>query len=905
MVSEESEKTYDLSELEKRVTNISAFLEVACEDTSLQLEKTVEDVSRTVPRLTYDVQLMHENALSLHTTLREVELQSRSTISSKDIGSVFERLSFLDTVKRNMEASLAVLKEAESWSSLESEVVSFLSEQSYAKAASRLSEAASSLGIFENTPEFENRRTLLTNLQNQLEASLSSALVAAINSNDVDACKNFFGIFCQIQRESEFRSYWNGSKRNGLVTLWQETALQDCGEASTVQANQSAKRRLSSFLVDFYHDMLSVLQTERISVVMIFPDPQLTLSTFITSTLSSFHPTISQRLNALAGNYGDLVLPEIIAAFKATEEFAMSTEKVMEKIGYSTLSSALTSSADDREIGSSLQRTHSRRLSKRQSFSRRLNRSSLSGTGVQVAVTQALTQDHSWEDALFEPFLEYQCDYATFEKRLLRARLKDSLKAHTSSSAGARLLREHAVDVLALADDALTRCMAFTHGYGAVGLIQSVDDLFETFFDISARNVLHSGTLSSPDAKNTMSSEDFAELDYSASDLAYFQIVLHLLEESRSILERLDSFESKLCASLVQASSAIKMLRNDPLGSYISSSTKGESALLHGSALNSIELQSLFDEIDPDRYQVQNVTTPYTPGSAPLATQKTITAQPGTLLLSGARKSITNFAKTCQTRMQSTILTPLLKHLSAYPSSQLWTSFEPSKDRQGTGGASEVVIPTFSLSPSLTIQRVAEGLLTLPRLFEVYADDDALSFSIETLPFVDEEILRIMTEGNVPSQDATEKDIRRGDTLTSPQTRPRHLSSPSLAVKVLPTSQKSLPTLILTPEAVISTWLASLALTLLSHLTSVTLPSIPSLTTNGAAQLLEDLGYLSQIAKALNVEWGDLECWREAVGLNEEDMKKKIVMRDDSKSTDKDSMYEILQTVARLRGWTP
>ena len=37
---------HGLSELERRVSQLSAAVEVACEDTSAQLEKTIEEVSR-------------------------------------------------------------------------------------------------------------------------------------------------------------------------------------------------------------------------------------------------------------------------------------------------------------------------------------------------------------------------------------------------------------------------------------------------------------------------------------------------------------------------------------------------------------------------------------------------------------------------------------------------------------------------------------------------------------------------------------------------------------------------------------------------------------------------------------------------------------------------------------------
>ncbi|KAH8107515.1 hypothetical protein DFH11DRAFT_1691648 [Phellopilus nigrolimitatus] len=686
----------------RRVSHLSAVLE---------LEKTIDEVSRTVPRLTYDLQLMQEKH------------HSQSFLNTAETGPVLDQLHFLDMVKRNMEASLV------------SEVLSFLTEQA-------LSEASKSLG-------FESRKTLMINLQNQLEAALSSALVAGINSNDVEACKKYFDIFCHIEREAD--------KRKGIVSFWQEAELRDCEEITSAKTNGRK-----------FAEVLSVLQVERVSAVSIFPDPQSTLSTFITSMLSSLHPSPSQRLNALGNFYGDLVLPELISSFKATEEFA--------KVGYSSLSpSAPRPSLDDREI--------------RQSFSRRLHRSSISVPRADFLGTGATPLDHSWEEALFEPFLEYQCDYATLEKRLLRAQLRSLLKPASSSPAGARVLAGSPT----------------------------------------------------PDANAFASGEEFAELDYSAADLASFQLVLHLLEAARSVLDRLTVFEAKLRAGLLQTANALKMARNDPFGIYVSGTTR-----------TALKLQK----------QQPHPHSAFTPNSAALSGlsgQRMPPGQSRSTLLFGAKKAVSDFAKACQVRLQETILAPLLKHLSTYPSSSVWASENPRDRRAGGAGAgaiSEVVIPTFSLSPSANIQRVAEGLLSLPRLFEVYADDDALAFSIETLPFVDEESLKAMAAEGASSVEPTEPDSR-----DAPRSRAKRLHSPSLSIKVLPPTHNpsTPPTLLLTPEAVSSAWLASLALTLLAHLTDSVLPAIPRLSSRGAAQLAEDLGYLSQIVKALNVEWETLE----------------------------------------------
>jgi hypothetical protein len=172
------------------------------------------------------------------------------------------------------------------------------------------------------------------------------------------------------------------------------------------------------------------------------------------------------------------------------------------------------------------------------------------------------------------------------------------------------------------------------------------------------------------------------------------------------------------------------------------------------------------------------------------------------------------------------------------------------------------------------MQHVAEGLLNLPRLFEVYADDDVFAFSIETLPHIDFALLESLTEpaaAEPPSMHA-----RRPSTNRTP---PNPGPPPGL-----------------TPEAIASVWLSSLGLSLLKHLTQNILPSIRSLTTGGAAQLASDLEYLGNIVSALSVESKELTRWIEVVSM-EDDAGKAMIL-------DVDSADSIFSSVARMRGWS-
>lgn len=101
----------------------------------------------------------------------------------------------------------------------------------------------------------------------------------------------------------------------------------------------------------------------------------------------------------------------------------------------------------------------------------------------------------TWDQELVEPFVDYQADYGTLEKRYLSDALRTILTEDARPNADkARLLREWSVDVFGVADEAITRCQAFTHGYGAAGLVRALESFFKSFVDQSKAEVASSKT---------------------------------------------------------------------------------------------------------------------------------------------------------------------------------------------------------------------------------------------------------------------------------------------------------------------------------------------------------------------------------------------------------------------------
>lgn len=807
----------DLAPIDKQLGDLLTRLSLLSQDTSAALEQSMHDISRTVPRLTYDLQFMRESAVSLQSSLRLVQnrvaLQASGGVETSDESDdseearthrALEQLAHLDKLKSRMESARDILAEAESWSSLEGEITSFIEDRQWTKAGERLAEANKSLRVFQSAEgEYESKRSLLVSLQNELETALSAALKEAIAEVDTQACASFHDVFRLMDRDHEFQHYYFAARRAPILQEWSKAALWDVGEGH--EEDGEDKLSFADFLPHFFSTVLTTLSGERAQMPHIFPTESAAavLSSFLQAALDDLSPSFHDRLAAAAEHYGSEALPEVIRALNSTEDFGVQVQSALDKLTINTQDGHLSGGANSSPIAASLHsgsghaaspsisvnratRAPSSAHANRMSISHRFSRS--------FGAAETPSSPSGWETLLYEPFLDLQTTYPTMEKRYLRYQLRHNpaLTAPVRKDDPSRTLQERAAAVFAMGEEAIHRCVTFTHGYGMPGLIDALNELVQNFLADNSGFLESARSLTSKSAPDEL---DFEGLDYSTEDWGAFQLGLHVLQACRGMRDSLSAFEVKLHNAIdgviptlhVSAAEAVRL-----------DTTLGAITLLQQSPLNSAELHKL-----------------------------TTTLPPTTYPLTRASDAISSFTRTSQIFLQGIILSPLKANVESYPS--LISSIADKAPRRG-----ELQLPSFSLSPTDTIARVSEGLLNLLRVFEVYAADDALAFSIETLPFVDAQSLKELVEPET-------------DTLSSEK------------------QQTSL-----SAEAVLSTWVSSLALSLLSHFTRHTLPSIRTLSSAGSAQLASDLAYVSNAVRALDVEWDDLEKWREAAECKDE-----------------------------------
>lgn len=326
-----SSSSRDLHDLERRVLGLGTTLSLITQDTSTSLERTINEISRTVPRLGWDLQYLRDGADEVRNVLSNV--QGKVTASQADQEDedekVLKRLEYLDTIKTRMESARDVLKEAESWSTLEPQVHSYLSDPeslamgnvasdvaSYLgvqKAARRLQEARTSLQVFRKTPaEWSARNRLLTSLEDEAERRLTVLLdetmahdgkpeeqTAPVNAakDDLatlglqldDAARRLLprgssprpksqettgsptisaihGLFHQISRPSTFMQVYFRNRRRNLEYLWTSAKLVQDRSSDTVGEGM----RTSTFLKQFYGEFLRILRAERVNLPILF-----------------------------------------------------------------------------------------------------------------------------------------------------------------------------------------------------------------------------------------------------------------------------------------------------------------------------------------------------------------------------------------------------------------------------------------------------------------------------------------------------------------------------------------------------------------------------------------------------------------------------------------------------------
>ncbi|ORZ09690.1 Golgi complex component 7-domain-containing protein [Lobosporangium transversale] len=737
--------------LTQHATNYLTKLHLLANQTSTALSVTTQEMVKTLPRLIHELDQLRQETKTLQEGIQLVR-SDINLVDSSETAQSLDRLKYLDLVKTRMEATHASLREAENWRNLEAEANEILTKGDFMRAAMRLSEAERSLVVYKNTIVEGDRMALLLALKDQLERQLMGKVKEALEQKDTALCQSLITAFGLISRQGKFQEYYNSQRRAPLLQQWEALV-----EAINISSHKTSSSTVSltpnnaavnskdflSVLHAFYKDASSMLRDEFAWISTIFSDPAATIHSLVQDIFTHIDPNMQIVLQHVGKSLGDEgSLPVWISAFSATESFGAMLERIVsqplvgnqrEHVGSRPRAGTLVQGADTKDgMG-----THSIR----------------SSIGPESHEIRSIHDPNEWAFILYEPFMPYQRDYGKLEGIHLQSLLIKSMPSmapHSDNSVRYQELSKissNLVKIMAnanniafgLAEGAIGRCIRLTHGFGAPGLLDGINNFFKEIIDRYTEILLNcrqkaglqvDETLSSQSKYDDRSRNPNAGLKYEALDdeedegedsegwdedvseqnQRSFQMGLRLMVLCRQLCLKLEYLDIKTKKALLGVEDLIKVdrasLDSDQQGSHHLSSTTssmfdhGSSgsgarlaiqppnasiALLQQSNLNSFRLQEILEIVKKsDLKEDQAVTGGLASDGVDRLSAETdlgLEPKPNHLYLQ-SHQYAAHLARLCQRFIFDSIYIPLVRPLSDIALLSCWTE---GIDQQGQG----------------------------------------------------------------------------------------------------------------------------------------------------------------------------------------------------------------------------
>ncbi|KAJ3070494.1 hypothetical protein HDU98_006504 [Podochytrium sp. JEL0797] len=709
------------------------------------------DAAAAAPRLSADLRFARDDIDNLREAL------NKKAATGFEMNDAFDCLLLQDTIRSRMKSAKEALQEAENWNSLTQELDELFDQNDFDKAAKRLAEASRSLVLLQGTPEYEDRRTLLHSLQNQLYQAVLPKLMQAFEEHDDPAVSHLRTLFDHIQRPDDFRVCYFKAAKAPLLLEWRRV-----NDAFAMDSGPGFLQGLDKFL----SFALEFLRNEIRWTHNLFPtEIPATLIKLIHQTFNSLKPSLRFSLDRLKSS------PEfthtLADAFETSVSWCVSIER--ELISLATAPVALP--------------VASQSVAKRPST---LHLTTSTHPTLPHSTTAANASSHkidltTWAFPFLEPFCPYHQTYASLVSTYLAARLSDLFtvargapQTPQASVARLRVTMDAVVDLVLervweTVRAVLKSGVRFTAGFASEAFVAVVDSFLGMVVNRMGAVVagiaglggipedsVHEVVVFVGDGKGEEEEDEFGVGQQQESDgreWAAFELGVRLLGVLKGFKEGLEREEVGLRGLLgrergrmVDALRGLERLESGGVDALVVAEPKLESA--KGEAVKGVEAAkpvenaSVFDCVSAiSLFQKSALNTPdainsfYTRVSDP--SSETIPLFPV------ATARLDTLVHKTQTTLFDVLFLPIQKHLDTVSGLATW-----SLEVDPTNAADSM--PFTSLSPSVFITRVGETVLTLPQRFDMHmvggsggggdggGEAGAVGFGVRGLPHLEE-----------------------------------------------------------------------------------------------------------------------------------------------------------------------
>ncbi|EST08277.1 Conserved oligomeric Golgi complex subunit 7 [Kalmanozyma brasiliensis GHG001] len=834
-----------------------------------ELDQIISSLVSTIPKLGIELRLMSETANTLQSRVQT--LQAQSATKDADVDVTLAKIVTLYKAKAGLIEARHALREAQAWSTLESQVTVLVNEQRWQEAVDRIAKATDSLRLFSGSAKSNQERSeLLHTLTQRIQEQLTPILRDAVTARNAEQVARMAKLLTQTQNGvPTFFQVYTRTRSQALLTRWSQTAT------------ETSDRPLPAQLTSLLGDLLALLGEERVASTSLFTDPNKAVQLLTADILVRLDPPIHACIqHATRAPDLEIFLAALTDAYKATEEAARAINAILPD----------AKNSDDKQQNDDTE---------------------AASAPVDSNLLALETSDKPWLRLLIEPFLPYQTRLATFEADAMQSRLH-----LLHAAAPAANVSTASTQALTVAKTSLRRSTALTKAFATPSLLSSLDSLFQTAMDgarVELSSELQSVLTSLQGRIRRMHASDIARQAALTYDERGEVLTSSDWDEFRKATERLSSCREAVAAirgledTIAYQISELGVLAKAPASAEPYQSAvdfASPTTALATSTLNSTVLHELIAR--SKRF---------------LSTAAWKSSQAEDALLPTAHASVLSIASTVQAFQHDLVLSQFLPELELYPSLPIWTS----NKHPSIVNEYDLAMPKFSLSPTEAMARIGEAMLNLPRLFEGYADE-ALLFCLPTNKV---DTSRATTPG-ADRGESTQTHTQQSTMVPSAEITAAERSTmhrQAFSTTTIPRSESS--TSNATPEdgddnaGVLSQYLRSLLTLFFSRFLTSVLPSLPRLTEIGAAQLAADLDYLSNISSVIYSESeAILRFWKKAAEIGADTGRSVVAQHVVGVKGDRSAPQgegdlegweegevarlarsDAFRTVARLRGW--
>lgn len=664
--------TTKLDDTSSALRQLSLALSSVRDASRTEADQIIRSLVATIPKIGIELKLMSDTALTLQSRVKVLQTDSSGTEPATD--AALARIAALSKAKSDLIDARHVLREAQAWSTLESQVTVLLSEQRWQEAVDRVVKATDSLRLFSGSAKSnEERGALLESLTQSIHEHLAPVLAQAIATRDADTVHSTAGLLSLTRNGvAIFFQIYTNARSESLLSRWAQTAA------------ETSEKSLPAQLSSLFGDLLALLGEERVASSRLFTDPNKAVQLLTADIMARLDPPIHASIqHATRAPDLESFLTALTDAYKASEEAIRAVQAILPE--------RTQDKSDDEPESASIP--------------------------IDSSVLSSSNTDKTWLRLMLESFLPYQERLSTFEAEAMQSRLHTLQASSPSTSA---TISSASTQSLQVAKAALRRSTALTKTFATPSLLPSLDALLEGAMS-RAKLELDSDlqrALREVQARirsfHTNERAGQASLTYdergdvlTSSDWDDFRKTTEKLKTCRESLAAVRALEETIAYQISELKPLVKAPGED--GPDFTSPISA----LATSSLNTAALHELISK------SKRMLSASSWDASA--------SASPELQLLPTARASILAIARAVQTFLHELVLSQFLPELEVYASLSIWTSSKhPSVVNEY-----DLAMPKFSFSPTEAMARIGEAMLNLPRLFEAYADD-ALLFCLNS-----------------------------------------------------------------------------------------------------------------------------------------------------------------------------